>query len=190
MARLSHLTERGLETQRLLGEVLFQLIAEKDYGKISVKDITARAQVDRTTFYLHFQSKDDLLAKTLQQVLDDLIAFGKASHRPYPLATVAFEHMAQHLDSYRVMLKLEGNSLLATQLQQHLEEILLPWLADILPERQARNQTERRLLVAFILGAVRGAANWWLQAGMPLPPEEMGRRVAQLLREGISHSQP
>ncbi len=58
MARLNSLTERGKETQRLLGEILLKLITEKGYDKITVKDITDKANIDRTTFYLHFKDKD------------------------------------------------------------------------------------------------------------------------------------
>lgn len=63
MARLNSLTERGKETQRLLGEILLKLITEKGYDKITVKDITDKANIDRTTFYLHFKDKDDLFLK-------------------------------------------------------------------------------------------------------------------------------
>lgn len=64
MARLNSLTERGKETQRLLGEILLKLITEKGYDKITVKDITDKANIDRTTFYLHFKDKDDLFLKS------------------------------------------------------------------------------------------------------------------------------
>ena len=66
MARLNSLTERGKETQRLLGEILLKLITEKGYDKITVKDITDKANIDRTTFYLHFKDKDDLFLKSQQ----------------------------------------------------------------------------------------------------------------------------
>ena len=60
MARLTNLSERGIETQRMLSDVLMQLLGETNYNKISVKDITVRAGIDRSTFYLHFKDKDDL----------------------------------------------------------------------------------------------------------------------------------
>jgi AcrR family transcriptional regulator len=76
MARLNSLTERGKETQRLLGEILLKLITEKGYDKITVKDITDKANIDRTTFYLHFKDKDDLFLKSQQQIIDELIEYG------------------------------------------------------------------------------------------------------------------
>lgn len=95
MARLNSLTERGKETQRLLGEILLKLITEKGYDKITVKDITDKANIDRTTFYLHFKDKDDLFLKSQQQIIDELIEYGQKIDQPYPRATLVFEHMAQ-----------------------------------------------------------------------------------------------
>jgi len=116
MARLNSLTERGKETQRLLGEILLKLITEKGYDKITVKDITDKANIDRTTFYLHFKDKDDLFLKSQQQIIDELIEYGQKIDQPYPRATLVFEHMAQHSEAYRVLLNLDENSFFSKHL--------------------------------------------------------------------------
>lgn len=217
MARLNHLTDRGIETQRLLSDVLMELIAEKDYDKISVKDITSRAGIDRTTFYLHYEGKDDLLIQTQRQVMDEFITYGKNSSRPYPVATLAFEHMAQHPRSYRMMFKLERSSGVSAQLNRQLEALIQPWIAEMLAAAGAEaagaeaagaesagatdagagpkdagaesagavSETDLRLITQFVLGAMVGVASWWLDANMPFPPEEMGRRFVQMIRDGV-----
>ena len=52
-----------------------ELLREKDYGKITVGDIIARAHVGRATFYGLFKSKDDLLSELVSDIcthaLDD-----------------------------------------------------------------------------------------------------------------------
>ena len=52
-----------------------ELLREKDYGKITVGDIIARAHVGRATFYGLFKSKDDLLSELVNDIcthaLDD-----------------------------------------------------------------------------------------------------------------------
>ena len=45
-----------------------ELLCEKDYGKITVGDIIARAHVGRATFYGLFKSKDDLLAELVRDI--------------------------------------------------------------------------------------------------------------------------
>src|SRR5690242_13310 len=48
-------------TRQLLLDSLIQLILEKGYESITVQDIIDRANVGRSTFYSHFQDKEDLL---------------------------------------------------------------------------------------------------------------------------------
>lgn len=73
MARLTNLSERGIETQRMLSDVLMQLLGETNYNKISVKDITVRAGIDRSTFYLHFKDKDDLFLAAQKRLVEELL---------------------------------------------------------------------------------------------------------------------
>ena len=49
------------------------LIVERGYDGISIQDITDRANVSRTTFYLHFKDKDELLFTSMQAIYDGLL---------------------------------------------------------------------------------------------------------------------
>lgn len=52
---------RVIKTRRLLLDSFVVLVRKKDFTSISVKDITDSAQVNRATFYAHFQDKYDIL---------------------------------------------------------------------------------------------------------------------------------
>jgi AcrR family transcriptional regulator len=185
MARLNSLTERGKETQRLLGEILLKLITEKGYDKITVKDITDKANIDRTTFYLHFKDKDDLFLKSQQQIIDELIEYGQKIDQPYPRATLVFEHMAQHSEAYRVLLNLDENSFFSKHLYEFLIKVLLPLLEEQLQGNLQITHTEIELLTGYFSWAFCGLARWWLQTGMPYSPAEIGRRYVEIFRDGF-----
>ncbi|MCP4222921.1 MAG: helix-turn-helix transcriptional regulator, partial [Actinomycetia bacterium] len=51
---------RVRRTKQRLHEALMSLIVEKGYDKITVQDLIDRADVGRSTFYAHFETKDDL----------------------------------------------------------------------------------------------------------------------------------
>ena len=61
-----HLDLRQKKTRRLLVEALAQLLTERPFQELSVVDICRRAMVHRTTFYAHFNDKQELLHYLLE----------------------------------------------------------------------------------------------------------------------------
>src|SRR5690349_21251623 len=59
---------RVQRTRRLLHEALLSLIHEKRYEVITVQEILDRADIGRSTFYMHFKDKDELLFSGLENV--------------------------------------------------------------------------------------------------------------------------
>ena len=56
-------------TRGLLRGALASLIHEKPYERIVVKEILARANVGRSTFYAHFRDKDELLYSGIAEIV-------------------------------------------------------------------------------------------------------------------------
>ena len=54
---------RVIRTKESIQDALVELIEEKGFEAITVKDITTRAKINRGTFYSHYQDKYDLIAK-------------------------------------------------------------------------------------------------------------------------------
>ncbi len=53
-----------------MDEALIELLETQEFSYISVKSICEKAGVNRSTFYLHYENTSDLLAETLQYILD------------------------------------------------------------------------------------------------------------------------
>ena len=61
---------RARRTRRLLKESLLELMEQKHFSEISVRDVTDNADMNRTTFYLHYTDTTQLL----QSMEEDLLA--------------------------------------------------------------------------------------------------------------------
>lgn len=59
-------------TKKSIKEAFFNLVEERGFEHISVKDITDYAMLSRNTFYLHYKDKYDLLDKLCNELLRTL----------------------------------------------------------------------------------------------------------------------
>ena len=75
---------RVKRTYRLLGDALVELILEKPYEQITIKEITERAEVAYITFFRHYDSIDELLMQVLGKGMVDRSPFGPRRVRPNP----------------------------------------------------------------------------------------------------------
>ncbi len=64
---------RTTQTRESIFDAFYKLIEEKDIDKITIQNVTERAQINRATFYAHFQDKYELLDEMIQQSLEGLI---------------------------------------------------------------------------------------------------------------------
>ena len=65
-------------TELVIAKAFWQLLEEKPYSKITVKNIVERCEINRNTFYYHFHDIPDLLDRILKRNADDII--NKSNH--------------------------------------------------------------------------------------------------------------
>ena len=53
-------------TALLMNSALVEILNKKEYEYITVKEICEKAGVNRSTFYLHYETIDDLLNETIE----------------------------------------------------------------------------------------------------------------------------
>src|ERR1700758_3579697 len=58
--------KRARRTRERLGMALLGLMVEKPIDEVTVQEVLERASVGRSTFYLHFRDKNDLLLSQLE----------------------------------------------------------------------------------------------------------------------------
>ena len=64
---------RYFATAARMDEAFLTLLAKKDFEYITIKEICEVAGVNRSTFYLHYETVGDLLAESAQHIIDEFI---------------------------------------------------------------------------------------------------------------------
>ena len=63
---------RVIRTRDAIRNALVDLIEEKGFEAITVKDITDTAKINRGTFYAHYQDKFDLMTKCQEEIMQEM----------------------------------------------------------------------------------------------------------------------
>lgn len=67
-------TDRRIERTRMsIRNAVMQLIIEKDFGQITVKELAERADINRKTFYMHYTSVQDVIEEVQNEIIDSLM---------------------------------------------------------------------------------------------------------------------
>lgn len=189
------LDRRVLRTRRMLRESLMSLIIERGFDSISVQDITDRADLSRTTFYLHYKDKEDLLFKSMQEVYDQLAdrvppfsewyaALQQGDHEACTDSS-DFRHVAENAAFYRVLLSENGVASFVVLVRKYLASLMSAELGDMVKRVGSKTKVPPEMLGHFIAGAEIGMISWWLENEMPYPPEQMARIMYYLSAMGI-----
>jgi AcrR family transcriptional regulator len=97
---------RAIRARDQIALALVALAGEKRYDDITVQDIAERAQVSRTTFYAHFQDRDDItlrLSIVFGAYLGRQLRWKRsAAQYQFPLASL-FEHMLDIRSLYEAL---------------------------------------------------------------------------------------
>src|SRR5271169_1605754 len=98
--------QRVRRTHERLGRALIELIQEKPIDDVTVQEVLDRASVGRSTFYLHFRDKNDLLLSQLERFLEHmstlLTVSNEKSLRVAPVSEM-FDHLEQAKKIYRIL---------------------------------------------------------------------------------------
>jgi AcrR family transcriptional regulator len=173
--RAGNKDRRVQKTRGLLHGAIASLIHEKSYDDIVVKEILARANVGRSTFYTHYRDKDELLDSGIRDMLRACAASSPARSTGPADTMLRFSlPLFAHLEQYRRMSDRSVDTQRQAVVHERLERVLVELIADDL-RRIGRRRQESGQDVPYDLLARHVAAtfvlvlNWWMRGGGPLP---------------------
>ena len=182
------LDPRVVRTRKLLREALIDLIPEKGYDAITIKDISERATLNRATFYLHYRDKEDLLDRGFEEIWDELTrdnpfpqTSGGALSLDATRATVLrdFEHLERHAAFYSVMIGRHGVAHFIFRMQDYVYKSTEERLKSLESVRTPA-EVPQGIVLQFVASAYVGLMHWWLENDMPFDPNEMADLIVQL----------
>ncbi len=172
-------------TKKLLKQALAQLMDEKDFKDITVKDITERADLNRGTFYLHYTDTYDILNKiedeilgNIQNMIDQNIEKTNASDSVIPALKPIAEYIMENADICRCLISNKAS----VDFIEKFQNLIYDNCSDIIKRRHnVKNSKQNEFYLSFITLGIIGMVKKWLETKPMASAEEIVVFVDQIM---------
>ena len=183
-------TDRRVQrTRELLQKALIELISERRYDAITIQDIVDRANVGRTTFYLHYSNKDELFMSCHEAIVSGFHSLHSLSPEELlspeapPGMISAYRHLAEARAMLNPIFQGQESPLILRGIRarsaQHIEASLRAAFAE------AGSAIPFDVLANYLAGAQIALVQWWLEKRRPHTPEKLAQTFHRLQRLAI-----
>ena len=172
---------RQMKTRRAIFSAFTKLLESKRYEKITVQEILDEANIGRSTFYAHFQTRDELLRAVCDELFGHIIESAKDKSNTRGLYSdkkapnSVFCHLLQHLqendNNILGLLSCESSEIFMRYFKDSLNELVR---TQFLSKNSAKNRNvPKDFLANHISGSFVEMVLWWLKGYKKHTPEEL-----------------
>ncbi|WP_054251456.1 TetR/AcrR family transcriptional regulator [Neofamilia massiliensis] len=174
---------RQEKTRQAIFTAFSFLLEEKNYNKITVQEIIDKANIGRSTFYAHFETKDQLLSEICQELFSHVLetavdknsVTGLYSQKSAPKSV--FSHLLQHLEKndHKILslLACESNEIFLRYFKDSLKNLIKSQYIN-LQERKNKNVPED-FLINHISTSFVEMILWWIKDGKKYPAKDLDK---------------
>lgn len=174
---------RQQKTRAAIFQAFSRLLERKRFENITVQEIIDLANIGRSTFYAHFETKDDLLKELCEELFSHIVdsamdcththGLYSEGNAPESVFCHLLQHLAENDNHILQLLSCESNEIFLRYFKESLNELI---------HMQVVNRTSRKMaclpedfLVNHISGSFVEMVLWWLKGGRKQTPEELDR---------------
>lgn len=169
-------------TKRVIKDSFLELLKTKNFNQITVKEITELADVNRTTFYAHYDNCEALTreieAEMAQQVINAMDKLYQKVGYETEVISALFDAMEQRKEMCMWMLSDRVTGCGSQMIQDYARKICVPrW-------KQAKGLTDEQAewFLSYIYGGAIGFMKQWYQQGFSGDAEDRRRQFEEIIR--------
>ena len=176
---------RVQKTMAAIGSAFEALLLERDYEKISVTALCARARINKKTFYTYYENLDALLEEKLQSLAAKLLERNAKYRAPEELEEINREFFHYAAEQGALYEKIACSSAWEEAAGRMFSTLVQKtWSRS--PRFQALGSAQQALLLDFLAVTGGGLYRQWVRSGKQMPLEEIIALSGALLCGGVN----
>lgn len=172
---------RQRKTRQAIFSAFSELLEKSRYESITVQDIIDRADIGRSTFYSHFETKDMLLKAICSDIFEHIFV-GEICD--YPGETHSLEeklahilwHLKDHKKDIMGLLSCQSAELFMSYIENYLRELFSMHLCDF------NKDVPEDFLINHLTNSFCAVIKWCVKNKMDISPEAMARYYMTLVK--------
>lgn len=186
--KMGYIMDRRVEkTRRAIQEAYIALLMEKKTGKITISEVARKANIDRKTFYLHYESIEDILRAFCQSLIDQLVENARKVH--FSIATfnvkMALEALNPIVEENMEFFRFISLNREYDYFFDQIKELMLDALMSAYQLYFDLSEIEVKLYAEIFLSGIIFAYMRWLKEGQPIPIERLAELIDQVSYGGL-----
>lgn len=172
---------RQRKSRKAIFDAFTVLLRAKRYEQITVQDIIDTADISRSTFYAHFETKDMLLKAMNSDIFDHIFSGDVCEyhdHGPHLQAKIA--HILWHLQEQKSqvlgVLSCESGELFMQYFKERLYALFTLYQSEFPPT------IPQDFLLNHLAGSLSEAVRWWARRDMADSPEQVAAYYMESIR--------
>lgn len=170
---------RQKRTREAIFNAFTLILSERNYNQISVQEIIDKANIGRTTFYAHYETKESLLEDLCTELFGHIIDTAKRiPHGGYHFSCgnsndSVFLHLLRHLqeNDYNIiqLLSSQNNEIFLQYFKSNLQNLIqIQFDKKIIAQK---SNLPENYLIHHISSSFVNTVSWWISQGMKESPE-------------------
>jgi AcrR family transcriptional regulator len=173
---------RLMRTKKALKQAMLDLLKKKDISKVTVTELSERADISRATFYLHYADPYDLLEKIMYELLAQLSApYGQLLHAWDENSLLVYmESIWQYTFNNKDAFKILMNPRSGTQFMERMKKVSLNGALALMKKKEFNDKAEEYNIIYNISGSL-AVFQKWMDENAPIPPDELAKLMKNML---------
>lgn len=186
------MNRQQIKTRKAIFIAFTDLLAKKNYNKITVQEIIDLADIGRSTFYSHFETKDDLLKEICRELFEHIFSndlnrecsklFENSNRNLKILITHILYHLKENKEKFIKVLSCESNDLFLGYFKTYLYKVIDEYIfVDKVKDEKFRNFLKNHICCTFV-----ESVKWWIKNQMEESPEQVADYFLKVVEPIIS----
>lgn len=169
---------RQQKTREAIFSAFSSLLSKKNYSKITVQEIIDTANVGRTTFYAHFETKDNLLREMCNSLFNHVFSdvlqienthdFSKATDKTVTSITHILYQLRDNHRNILEILNCDSGEIFLKFFRQYLNDLISKYILLTIPP-----EVPEDFLINHVSGSFVNMVQWWIKGGLKQSPEQL-----------------